>query len=670
MIRYIELSPAANVTFNSGKVITTHVSEGAQIAVDTVLFTIDSQDKKIEVLSTAEGKIQEMLVFNDDIIHKKTSLLILETYVDDPISPDNIESIDNKNKDTKITRSIQTNTLNNSSEKDIMSEIKVPDLGGADAVEVIEILVNVGDVVEVDDALISVESDKASMDIPASTSGKIEEITINVGDNVSEGDVIFKISGDSTSPKQQVEESKPEKTIQPAIEKEQPVAKPQTQSSISQSTSDIQVTIPDLGGASDVDVIEILVAVGDSIAEDQAIITVESDKASMDVPSSHAGVITALNIAVGDKVNEGDPIIIISGTTTENTTTATDTVVAPSTTNTSTKQTSIIDLSQPTEPAQIIEKTLIDKSTPNSHASPSIRRLARELGVDLSKVVGSARKKRITKSDVKAYAKSIITSGSNTATDNTAPITSGIPEIPAQDFSKFGEIEVQALNKIKRITASHLHRSWVNIPHVTHSDESNIASLEEFRKTLNSENAKKKEVIKLSPLAFIVKVVVKALQEFPQFNSSLENGGQNLILKNYFNIGIAVETPNGLVVPVIKDADKMNISQIAQTMNNIAQKARDGKLTANDMQGGTFTISSLGGIGGMHFTPIINAPEVAILGVSRTKIEPVWNGSEFQPAPMLPFSLSYDHRVIDGAEAARFTRYIAAALEDIRRLTI
>jgi pyruvate dehydrogenase E2 component (dihydrolipoamide acetyltransferase) len=512
------------------------------------------------------------------------------------------------------------------------------------------------------------------MDIPASINGKIEEIIINVGDNVSEGDVIFKVSSSDSDTK--TEETAPAEVEKTASSKKI-IESPSEESSSNQTAipQEIQITVPDLGGADEVEVIELLVAVGDEIEKDQAVITVESDKASMDVPTSHAGTITAISINIGDKINEGDNIITINSS---DASIEKSTVAKPATEPMPNKKTEIAPEITQTQQNKTPKPT--EASTPEpasdhvSHASPSVRRLARELGVNLSQVVGSARKNRITKSDIKAFAKGIISSGANSSSavqnNQTTGSGNGIPEIPTQDFTKFGEVEVQPLNKIKRITANHLHRSWLNIPHVTHNDESNIASLEDFRKTLNAENAKAKNGVKLSPLAFIVKAVVKSLQTFPQFNSSLENGGENLILKNYYNIGIAVETPNGLVVPVIKNADQLNVTEIAQAMGVIAQKARDGKLKANDMQGGTFTISSLGGIGGTHFTPIVNAPEVAILGISRTKIQPIWNGTEFEPAPVLPLSLSYDHRVIDGAEAARFTRHVAAALEDIRRLTV
>lgn len=542
-----------------------------------------------------------------------------------------------------------------------MSEIKVPDLGGADAVEVIDILVNVGDTVSVDDPLMTVESDKASMDIPASSAGTIEAISVKIGDTVSEGDVVFKLTGsEATAETSESQEAESQNSNSTSAEIADANITPTLAAT---SDSEIIVTVPDLGGANDVDVIDLLVAEGDVVEEDQPLLTVESDKASMDVPSSAAGTIKSISVKVGDKVNEGDAIVVLSGSATE----AQQTAASPAAEAAKPVSAPSPAPSTPAPTTKEVAQQGAPVTSGNAHASPSVRRLARELGVDLGKVTGTARKNRISKDDVKAFVKGIMTSGGTSASTSGG---AGIPEIPAQDFSKFGEIELKPLNKIKRVTAQHMHRSWLNVPHVTHNDESNVASLEEFRKTLNAEYAKQKKDIKLSPLAFIVKAVISALKAYPQFNSSLENGGENLILKHYYHIGIAVETPNGLVVPVIRDADKLSVAEIAQEMGALAKKARDGKLTANDMSGGTFTISSLGGIGGTHFTPVVNTPEVAILGVSRTKIQPVWNGSEFEPAPILPLSLSYDHRAIDGAEAARFTRYVAAVLEDLRRLAI
>jgi len=690
MIRFVEITPPQEAIFRQAKIVSFAVSEGSQVKAGDALFIVESAGKEYPLPAPNDGRVVEFIVDPGDSIHANSTLLLLEMEVEEKAEVAKPAPAKKKKKATKKTN--RKKTTNNSSKGDAkqqhqllfdvldsnendasniesqnqntlekrtdMTEITIPDLGGADAVEVIDILVKVGDTITADDALMTVESDKASMDIPAPFAGKIESILVKTGDSVAEGDAVFKLTSDGKAAEASADApvAKNESTPPPSTTAEAaPVAKA--------TSSDISVSIPDLGGANDVEVIDLLVKVGDTVEADQSVITVESDKASMDVPTSVAGVIKAINVAIGDQVNEGDDIIVVTATS-EAPTTKPSPASAPTPVTTTAAP-------QETKPATNKPVATEQQGAPSTsgeyHASPSVRRFARELGVDLSTVKGSNRKNRISKDDVKVFVKGVIT---NKAPIATASGGAGIPEVPAQDFSKFGDIEVQPLNKIKRVTAAHLHRSWLNIPHVTHSDESNIASLEEFRKTLNAEYAKRKQDIKLSPLAFIVKAVVNALKTYPQFNSSLENGGENLILKNYYHIGIAVETPNGLVVPVIRDADTLSVAEIAQAMGDLAKKARDGKLTANDMSGGSFTISSLGGIGGTHFTPIVNAPEVAILGVSRTKTQPIWNGSEFVPAPILPLSLSYDHRVIDGAEAARFTRHIAAVLEDLRRLAL
>jgi pyruvate dehydrogenase E2 component (dihydrolipoamide acetyltransferase) len=432
------------------------------------------------------------------------------------------------------------------------------------------------------------------------------------------------------------------------------------------------VAIPDIGGDS-AKVIEILVELGQKIELDDPLITLESDKASMEVPSTTEGTIKSIDITLDQDVTEGVVIVRVHSqvaTTDPAEAKQSPEQTPPSSVSTAENVSSAQSSSNRSEANSAVSAApaVITSGLGNSHASPSIRRFARELGVDLAQVSGSGRKNRISKDDVSQYVKGILSS--KTSGPSETANTTGIPVIPAVDFSKFGVIEIKPLNKIKRLTASNLHRSWLNVPHVTHDDESNISDLDSFRKQLNSEYKEQNRDIKLSPLAFIVKAVVRALKAFPQFNSSLEPGGENLIYKNYYNIGIAVETPDGLVVPVLKNADGNSVSEIAQQMGELAAKARDKKLTMADMSGACITISSLGGIGGTHFTPIVNAPEVAILGVSRSKIQPVWNGSEFEPGMILPLSLSYDHRVIDGAEAARFTRFIASALEDVRRLTV
>ncbi len=549
-------------------------------------------------------------------------------------------------------------------------KVTVPDIG-ADSAKVIEILVNVGDQVSTEDPLITLESDKASMDVPSPNDGIVKAISVNIDDDLSEGSLILELESEAATEPEMPAETPKADTAPKASTSEtaapEPVApSPEAASSI------VEVQIPDIGGDS-AKVIEILVNVGDQVEIEDPLVTLESDKASMDVPSSSSGTIKSIDVSIDQDVSEG--VVVVTLLTTADS--ASD-QPSPSTVSTAkqaapaAKQDESAPAATPSTASTVqapSSKVAPANSDSKSHASPSIRRFARELGANLSLINGSGRKGRITHDDVKAFVKGELTKPQN-ASAPAAQGGSGIQPIPAQDFTKFGEVDVQPLNKIKRLTAENLHRSWLNVPHVTHNDESNISDLEAFRKQLNKEYAHQKRDLKLSPLAFIVKAVVNAMQLYPQFNSSLESGGENLIYKKYFNIGIAVETPNGLVVPVVKNADKKSVAEIATEMGELAKKARDKKLTMNDMSGACFTISSLGGIGGTGFTPIVNAPEVAILGVSRSKMQPVWNGSEFEPGMILPLSLSYDHRVIDGAEAARFTRHIAAVLEDVRRLTV
>jgi len=519
------------------------------------------------------------------------------------------------------------------------------------------------------------------MELPSTHAGVVSAITVELDQDISEGMTVVELTVESTSDAPAPAESAPEiDTDDPAEELVESDSSTQAASLAESISQEIKVAIPDIGGDS-AKVIEILVKVGDQVAKEDPLVTLESDKASMDVPSSADGVIESIDVEIDQDVGEGTIVVTLTSESvgTVKAQAADNSVSAAS--EESANENSPTPPSTPspaTPPAKATATAVqaapqvssaavgLSSSTGKSHASPSIRRFARELGADLAMISGSGRKGRISKDDVKAYVKAALSGTAASAGSAGA----GIPQVPAQDFSKFGDIDIQPLNRIKRLTATNLHRSWLNVPHVTHSDESDITDLESFRKQLNTENAKQENGVKLSPLAFIVKAVVRGLQAYPQFNSSLEPGGENLIFKKYFHIGIAVETPNGLVVPVIRDADQKSVGQIAAEMGELAAKARDKKLTMADMSGACITISSLGGIGGTHFTPIVNAPEVAILGVSRSKVQPSWNGSEFVPATMLPLSLSYDHRVIDGAEAARFTRHIAAVLEDVRRLTI
>lgn len=526
-------------------------------------------------------------------------------------------------------------------------KIRVPDIGGATGVDVIEIMVNPGDEISKDTPLITLESDKASMEIPSPQAGKVSQLQVKIGDKVSEGDIILTLTADHVQ----------EEVSHSVASTEQPVAQkvkeahPESSESKQRTTSQrIEVCVPDIGGATDVDVIDVMVNAGQSIDKDQSIITLEGDKATMDIPSPAAGVIEEISVKVGDKVSQGSLILILN---------------SEQLTEVPASQTPAVKMESKEEAAQPAQKTspmvaFEGTSSATVSAGPAVRRLARELGVNLAEVKGSGRKSRVTKEDVQLYVKTRLSE------KQTSGFT--FPASPAIDFSKFGEIEVKPLNKIKRLTGVNVHRSWITIPHVTQFDEADITELEAFRKS--ETDTAKQTGYKLTILAFVTKVVSKALTVYPQFNASLDASGENLIYKHYCHIGIAVETPNGLVVPVIKDVNRLSVSDIAIEMARLSAKARDKGLMPADMSGGCFTISSLGGIGGTAFTPIVNSPEVAILGLSRSSMKPIYRNGEFEPRLMLPLSLSYDHRVIDGAEAARFTRFIADSLGDIRRILL
>ncbi|ANH12866.1 TPA: dihydrolipoyllysine-residue acetyltransferase [Legionella pneumophila] len=540
------------------------------------------------------------------------------------------------------------------------SEIKIPDIGGANQVDVIEILVKEGDQIEVDTPLITLESEKASMDIPSPISGTVTQILVKVGDKVSEGDLIVKAKSDTTTNISSSQEQKTE------LEKQNSQTRPEEQSVDTKATAstpdskDIEISIPDIGGANDVDVIDILVKPGMEVEKDQALITLEGDKATMDIPSPYAGKVIEMKIKLGDKVSQGTPILTLK------TPGKSETPEIEKSQIKNISEQSIKEIEKPyeelkSEPISINNLEIAESKSILISAGPAVRRLAREFGVDLSLVQGSGRKSRITKEDLQNYIKVRLN-------EKTTSGGFSLPSNPAIDFSKFGSIETKPLNKIKKLTGANVHRSWITIPHVTQFDEADITDLEAFRKS-ESESTKNQDY-KLTLLAFVCSVVCKALHAYPQFNASLDASGENLIYKKYYNIGIAVDTPNGLVVPVIKNVDKLSVIDIAKEMSRLSTKAREKGLTPIDMSGGCFTISSLGGIGGTAFTPIVNSPEVAILGLSRSVIKPIYDNKEFKPRLMLPISLSYDHRVIDGAEAARFTRFLCDCLGDIRRILL
>jgi pyruvate dehydrogenase E2 component (dihydrolipoamide acetyltransferase) len=550
-----------------------------------------------------------------------------------------------------------------------IEKVLVPDVGGEE-VEIIEICVAVGDTLESDEGIVTVETDKASMDIPAPLAGKLLSLSVSVGDKIKEGDIIGEIQAQASGDEVTSQAEPATEVIQSAPA--EPKAEPAPVAATASASAIIEISVPDIGEDGEVDVIEVLVNVGDVIEEEDGLITLETDKATMDVPSTHAGIVKEVFISLGDKVKEGSLVIKleISG---GGAAVATEAPKAEAT-----KAVAAV------APAKVAPTTARVSSPVPHHpqagkvskgaiyTSPSIRRIAREFGVDLTLVKGTGNKNRILKEDVQSYVKYELSRPKANAGSSVAAGEGGLQVVSAKaiDFSKFGEIETKALTRIQKISGPFLHRNWVTIPHVTQFDEADITNVEAFRKEQNVICEKQKLGFKITPLVFILKAAADALRTFPTFNSSLSEDGESLILKKYIHIGVAVDTPNGLVVPVVRNVDQKGIHQLSRELLEISLKARDGKLKAADMQGGCFTISSLGGIGGTAFTPIVNAPEVAILGVSKSEMKPKWNGSEFVPKLMLPLSMSYDHRVIDGALAARFTVHLASVMSDIRKLIL
>jgi pyruvate dehydrogenase E2 component (dihydrolipoamide acetyltransferase) len=548
-------------------------------------------------------------------------------------------------------------------------EVKVPDIGDFKDVEVIELLVKAGDNVAVDQSLLTVESDKASMEIPSSHAGVVRELKVKLGDKVGEGTLVLLMESAGTAA---APAGAPAAAPAPAAPSPAPATTTASAPAAppADAGSKIDVTVPDIGDFDEVAVIEVFVKAGDSVKVEQSLITVESDKASMEIPSSHAGVVREVKVKLGDKVKQGSLIAVLQG--------AAGAVPAPA------APAAAPAAAASAKPAQAAAAAPAGQALPAHeptsakgtlpHASPSIRRLARELGVPLAEVKGSGPKGRITQEDVQGFVKGVMAGDVQTSAQKAKGPAAGaaggaFPGLlpwPQVDFSKFGPVERRDLSRIKKISGANLHRNWVVIPHVTNHDDADITELEAFRVQLNKEN--EKSGIKVTMLAFLIKASVAALKKFPDFNASLD--GEQVVLKNYFHIGFAADTPNGLMVPVIKDADKKGVFQISQEMSELAKKARDGKLGPAEMTGGCFSISSLGGIGGRYFTPIINAPEVSSLGVCKSSTEPRWDGKAFQPRLILPLSLSWDHRVIDGAAAARFNAYLCQILADFRRVLL
>ena len=570
-----------------------------------------------------------------------------------------------------------------------VQEVLVPDIGDFDAVEVIELLVKVGDAVKVEQSLVTVESDKASMEIPSSHAGVVTELLVQLGDKVKQGSLVLLLETEGAAAAslppgggglgRGAEVAAP---IAASGAPPPPSPPPQPSPVKGEGVSAlVEVLVPDIGDFDSVAVIELLVRAGDTVAVEQSLITVESDKASMEIPSSHAGVVKEIKVQLGDKVSKGSVVAVVQSSSAAP-------APAPAAAAAPAATPPVAAAAKPAAPAEAASRGTPTAALPPHeptaakgalpHASPSIRKFARELGVPLAEVKGTGPKGRITQDDVQAFVKGVMAGEVKTqAAAAKAPAAAagggafpGLLPWPQVDFAKFGPVERKDLSRIKKISGANLHRNWVVIPHVTNHDDADITELEAFRVQLNKEN--EKAGIKVTMLAFLIKACVAALRKFPEFNASLEStgSGEQIVLKSYFHIGFAADTPNGLVVPVVKDADKKGIFQISTEMGELAKKARDGKLGPADMSGGCFSISSLGGIGGRYFTPIINAPEVAILGVCKSATEPVWDGKAFQPRLMLPLSLSWDHRVIDGATAARFNAYLGQILADFRRVLL
>ncbi|MFQ6791044.1 pyruvate dehydrogenase complex dihydrolipoyllysine-residue acetyltransferase [Serratia marcescens] len=612
------------------------VKVGDKVEAEQSLITVEGDKASMEVPSPQAGVVKEIKVAVGDKTETGKLIMIFEAAGAAEAAP----AAKAEEKPAAAAAAPAASAA---------KDVAVPDIG-ADEVEVTEILVKVGDKVEAEQSLITVEGDKASMEVPAPFAGTVKEIKIATGDKVKTGSLImvFEVAGAASA-------AAPAAAEAPAA-----AAAPAAPAAPAASAAK-DVAVPDIGG-DEVEVTEVMVKVGDKVAAEQSLITVEGDKASMEVPAPFAGTVKEIKIATGDKVKTGSLIMVfeVEGA-------APAAAAAPAAKADAAPAPAAAKAAAPAAKAE--DKGEFAENAAYVHATPVIRRLAREFGVNLAKVKGTGRKGRILREDVQAYVKDAV----KRAEAAPAAAGGGLPGMlpwPKVDFSKFGEIEEVEMGRIQKISGANLSRNWVMIPHVTHFDKTDITDLEAFRKQQNEEAAKRKLDVKFTPVVFIMKAVAAALEQMPRFNSSLSEDGQKLTLKKYINIGVAVDTPNGLVVPVFKDVNKKSITELSRELMTISKKARDGKLTAGEMQGGCFTISSLGGIGTTHFAPIVNAPEVAILGVSKSAMEPVWNGKEFMPRLMMPMSLSFDHRVIDGADGARFITIINNMLSDIRRLVM
>ncbi|WP_336748361.1 pyruvate dehydrogenase complex dihydrolipoyllysine-residue acetyltransferase [Pantoea vagans] len=613
------------------------VKVGDKVEAEQSLITVEGDKASMEVPSPQAGVVKEITISTGDKVETGSLIMVFDAEGAAEAAP---APAAEKKADAAPAPAVAAATAS--------KEVAVPDIGG-DEVEVTEILVKVGDKVEAEQSLIVVEGDKASMEVPAPFAGVVKEITIATGDKVSTGSAIMVFEAEGAAP---ASDAKPE-------------VKEEAASAPAAAAGAKEVNVPDIGG-DEVEVTEILVKVGDKVDAEQSLIVVEGDKASMEVPAPFAGTVKELKVATGDKVSTGSLIMVfeVEGAAPAAPAAAKQEAASAPAAKSDAKPAAAAPAAKADSKGEFAENDAY------VHATPVIRRLAREFGVNLAKVKGTGRKGRILKEDVQTYVKDAVKRAEAAPAAASGGGLPGMLPWPKVDFSKFGEIEEVELGRIQKISGANLSRNWVMIPHVTHFDKTDITDLEAFRKQQNAEAEKRKLDVKYTPVVFIMKAVAAALEQMPRFNSSLSEDAQKLTLKKYINIGVAVDTPNGLVVPVFKDVNKKGITELSRELMAISKKARDGKLTAGDMQGGCFTISSLGGLGTTHFAPIVNAPEVAILGVSKSAMEPVWNGKEFTPRLMMPISLSFDHRVIDGADGARFITIIGNMLSDIRRLVM
>ncbi|MGQ7261331.1 dihydrolipoyllysine-residue acetyltransferase [Vreelandella sp. V005] len=670
------------------EIIEIAVSVGDVIEAEDTLITLESDKASMDVPAPKGGKVIKVLVKEGDSVSEGDDIVELEVEGGGDSSSEESSSDadpeaapakeDTPQESAKEQPQAEKPAAKKSSGGKQTVDIKVPDLGGSDNVEIIEVAVGEGDEVDAEDTLITLESDKASMDVPSPHGGKIVSLTVKEGDTVSEGDVIgqMEIAGEGSDDSEDAPEesaSSEPPSSQASSESEESTEEDDEEEAGSGEPERKEIRVPDLSGASDVPIIEIGVAAGDEVNEEDPLITLESDKASMDVPSPYKGKLIELTVKEGDTVSEGDVIGYMEVAGAKK---AAPKKAAPE--KADAKQDKP-NQEKPSKPAESQAGTPSPEAQMAAHkprdgklvhAGPAVRMLARELGVDLGLVKPSGPKDRVLKEDVQSYVKQAIANQGKAQPGATAAATggAGIPPIPEVDFSQFGEVEEKPMGRLLKMGATNLHRSWLNVPHVTQFDEADITELEAFRKAMKAEV--EAQGAKLTPLPFMVKACAFALRKFPQFNVSLKGDGDTLVWKNYVHIGIAVDTPDGLMVPVVRDADKKSLIEIAKEMAELGKKAQTKKLKRDEMTGGCFTISSLGSIGGTAFTPIVNAPEVAILGVSKAQMKPVWDGSAFQPRLMMPLSLSYDHRAINGADAARFTAFLADVLTDIRRLLL